>query len=72
MPKAQALREAQTWLRQLTSGGRNRLAAQLGQGEMRGTVVLDKPEARPGDKSLDRPYEHPRYWSTFILLGDPE
>jgi CHAT domain-containing protein len=72
MPKAEALREAQTWLRELTRAKRDQLAAKLGQGELRTPDGSNKPVAQPSGEASDRPYEHPRYWSAFILLGDPE
>ncbi len=53
------------------------LAAQLGKGELRGTItalkplVPSKPEEKPkaGD---DRPYAHPNYWAAFVLIGDAD
>jgi CHAT domain-containing protein len=71
LPKAAALREAQGWLRGLPRAERDRLAAGLARGELRSTVVARRPTA-PAEKPGDRPYAHPRYWSAFILLGDPD
>jgi hypothetical protein len=72
LPKAEALREAQVWLRQLPVAQRDRLAAQLGRGESRGTVVDKKPVARDPGAARETPYAHPRYWAAFILIGDAE
>jgi tetratricopeptide (TPR) repeat protein len=72
MPKAVALRDAQMWLRQLIRAERDRLAADLVNGELRGTEVAARPAARPKDNPSDMPYAHPRYWAAFILLGDPD
>jgi CHAT domain-containing protein len=72
MPKAEALREAKSWLRTLPRGERDNLAADLVKGELRGTVVEGKPVVRLPKGRADEPYAHPRYWAAFILLGDPE
>jgi CHAT domain-containing protein len=63
MPKAEALREAKEWLRNLSAADAGeRLAALL-----RGRVEAKRP-APSGPK----PYAHPYYWAGFILLGDPD
>jgi CHAT domain-containing protein len=72
MPKAEALREAKSWLRTLPRGERDNLAADLVKGELRGTVVKGKPVVQLPKERADEPYAHPRYWAAFILLGDPE
>ena len=71
MTKLDALDEAKHWLRQLTAGQVRALCK-----------VHDLPEpasaargqpgrlTRPDD--TDRPFEHPYYWASFILMGDPE
>jgi CHAT domain-containing protein/Flp pilus assembly protein TadD len=62
MPKAAALEEAKTWLRQLT-------AAEAARRRPRGEVEqVDAILPGPTDS---RPYEHPYYWAAFILIGDP-
>ena len=69
MSKAEALREAKCWLRNLTAGQVRELAAPLPGGDVRG-VVRERPAA--GDSlSLHRPYAPPYYWAGFILIGDP-
>ena len=72
MPKAEALREAKSWLRTLPRWERDNLAADLVKGELRGTVVEGKPVVQLPKGRADEPYAHPRYWAAFILLGDPE
>jgi CHAT domain-containing protein len=73
--KAEALREAKQWLRNLPRPQAEALAAQLSKGELRLTVSPLKPStaalAAGADKG-DHPYAHPYYWSAFVLLGDPD
>jgi CHAT domain-containing protein len=69
--RAEALREAQQWLRELPRRQAGALAAQLAQGELRGSVSRLKPPGKPEDKA-ERPYAHPYYWAAFVLLGDPD
>src|SRR5207244_13324665 len=74
LAKAEALREAKQWLRQLPPAECDRLAAALKQGELRGTVVTKDKPVVPAPRSEDEegpPYAHPYYWSAFILIGDP-
>jgi tetratricopeptide (TPR) repeat protein len=68
LPKAEALREAKRWLRDLTDKEVNQLIKDLPKVPRSGKVPLEK-EA----KSLPerRPYADPHYWSAFILIGDP-
>jgi CHAT domain-containing protein len=68
LSKAQALREAKDWLRRLTAAEVRRLAADLPGGD-RGIERRRKPGA--GSEPA-RPFEHPYYWSAFVLIGDPE
>jgi CHAT domain-containing protein len=76
LPKAEALREAKHWLRQLPRAECERLAA-LSQRDVRGSRVKKKegkplvPAPRPGEPD-GPPYADPYYWAAFILLGDPE
>jgi Flp pilus assembly protein TadD len=72
LPKAEALREAQAWLRQLPAAERDRLAAQLGKAGPRGDIVPKKPVVPGAGGAAQTPYAHPRYWAAFILIGDPE
>ncbi len=68
MPKAEALREAQRWLRALTRDEVEKTPAKLPRGE-RGKV---RERTRAGASRTTHPYEHPYYWAAFILIGDPD
>jgi CHAT domain-containing protein/tetratricopeptide (TPR) repeat protein len=72
LPKAEALREAKHWLRQLPRAEAEALAARLGKGELRASEVEARPVVRAEGKGGDAPYAHPRYWAAFILIGDPD
>jgi CHAT domain-containing protein/tetratricopeptide (TPR) repeat protein len=76
LPRAEALREAKQWLRELSRKDAESLAVALGKGELRGSVSPLKPLAEPPKEAVgqkgDRPFAHPYYWSAFILLGDPD
>jgi hypothetical protein len=67
LPKAEALREAKFWLRDLTAEQVDQEAARLPKLE-RGSV-----RTRAGGTATEaHPYGHPYYWSAFILIGDPD
>ena len=68
MPKAEALREAQRWLRTRTRDEVKKRIAKLPRSE-RATVRERTPT---GVSRKTRPYEHPYYWAAFILIGDPD
>jgi len=78
MPKAAALADAKRWLRELSAEQAQKLAASATDGVDRGdrgkgetlklSVRTDREQSRVKEF---RPYEHPRYWSAFILVGDP-
>src|SRR5262249_37601991 len=77
MPKSAALDEAKRWLRGLTV---EEVGGELAAGD-RGTVRplvdgADGPAPREASASPQpvgvRPYAHPYYWASFILIGDPE
>jgi tetratricopeptide (TPR) repeat protein len=71
--RAEALREAQAWLRDLPRPEAEALAAKLTGGTLRGTLSTLKPAPAGGaGEPGDRPYAHPYYWSAFVLLGDPD
>ncbi len=38
----------------------------------RGKGAPARKEASPIKPSTLRPYDHPYYWATFVLVGDPE
>jgi tetratricopeptide (TPR) repeat protein len=76
LSKAEALREAKEWLRNLSREEALRVAAEVSQGVERGKgrpkakLLPPLPEAAPAVKE-DRPYAHPYYWAAFVLIGDP-
>lgn len=74
MSKAAALAEAKAWLRRLTpeevqkiTGG---LSARQDTEVARGKRV--PKVAQPGAAAPVYPFDHPYYWSGFILIGDPK
>jgi CHAT domain-containing protein/tetratricopeptide (TPR) repeat protein/tRNA A-37 threonylcarbamoyl transferase component Bud32 len=72
MSKVEALAEAKRWLRGLTAAEVEQLTAELPKGMPAGTrgVRRDKPTT-PADSDAHRPFQHPYYWSAFVLIGDP-
>src|SRR5262245_56274829 len=68
MPKAEALAEAKRWLRGLGADEVRQLTRDLPTRGTRGRLAPRKPGERP---AAVRTYEHPYYWSGFILVGDP-
>jgi tetratricopeptide (TPR) repeat protein len=73
--RAEALAEARRWLAGLGRGQALALAGELAGGELRGTVGRPLPP-RKGTKARlpagERPFAHPAYWASFVLIGDPE
>jgi CHAT domain-containing protein len=73
LPKAEALAEAQAWLRGLPRAEAQRRAARLaggvarGKGRRLGPLLPPVPDG-PADEP---PYAHPHYWAAFVLVGDP-
>ena len=67
LPKAIALAEARRWLRDLTAEEAERLNAGSAAGGTRGDGS-EKVTIAPG---VVHPYEHPRFWAAFTLVGDP-
>jgi CHAT domain-containing protein len=74
LPKALALAEAKNWLRGLTAEQIQQLVDDsfrgMGTGQARGKRV-PQPAESPETPPPSRPYDHPFYWSGFILIGDP-
>ncbi len=71
MPKAEALREAKEWLRNLSYDDARNLIGDMSRGVSRGNrdgVKLGLVEAPAKE---NKPFAHPRYWAAFILIGDP-
>jgi len=69
LPKAEALHEAKQWLRKLTWNELVEMEDNFGEKVYRGSS--DEPIMISSD-SGDRPFEHPRHWAAFILMGDPD
>jgi|GEM_PF-684573 len=66
LSKDEALREAKYWLRTLTVEQRDQEVALRSE---RGSRVVSGPPRETAKPA--HPYEHPYYWSPFILIGDP-
>src|SRR5262249_6300487 len=64
LSKAEALREAKIWLRNLSGDQVNEAAERLPRGGER--------EKDTAPLTAVHPYAHPYYWSAFILIGDPD
>jgi hypothetical protein len=77
MPKAAALEEAKQWLRSLTADQALKLTAEMTDGVVRGKNQPALPVANvpkvpdTATATTYRPYDHPKYWAAFILIGDP-
>jgi CHAT domain-containing protein len=69
LKRAEALAEAQRWLRGLSAEEALRLLAKAEPGLVRGPVVsrVEVPLRKEG-----RPFAHPYYWAAFVLIGDPD
>jgi tetratricopeptide (TPR) repeat protein len=82
MLKAEALREAKTWLRELRRPQVLAAATELSAGVERGKGASarqssDRDETRPllvqsQGGADDRPYAAPYFWAAFVLVGDPD
>jgi len=66
MPKLDALREAQQWLRALSWDEADEARAKLPPSRSVSREVV------PLEFRNDKPYGHPYYWAAFVLYGDPE
>jgi CHAT domain-containing protein len=65
MPKAEALDEAKRWLRGLSAAEISTATEAISRGEV--VAIKGKPVEAGG-----HPFEHPKYWASFILVGDPD
>ena len=80
LKKAAALHEAKQRLRALSSDEALKLTAAATNGVVRGdrgkgeTVKLVVPKAEPDKPARgdEKPFAHPRFWSAFILIGNPD
>lgn len=73
MTKVAALKEAKEWLRNLSTSDALDAASDLTKGVSRGGRGEVTLKTRIGsEKSIDKPFSEPHYWSAFILVGDPE
>ncbi len=68
MPRAEALREAKAWLSGLTADEVRELDP---AGNRSGTRDAGSGPSEPVNRLSGKPFEDPRYWAAFILLGDP-
>jgi CHAT domain-containing protein len=68
MPKAEALAEAKRWLRGLGPDEVRQLTKDL---PTRGTRGRIEPRQAAEGRAAVHSYQHPYYWSGFILIGDP-
>lgn len=78
LPKLAALREAQQWLRSLTVAERDRFVGasveEIASEAIRsdhGPRQRRAPLAAAPVQPTARPYEHPYFWSGFVLYGSP-
>ena len=77
MPKAEALREAKSWLRGLRPSEVLAVTAEQSGGIERGKGTKARQAggvaaAIPPGGDNDRPYEPPHFWAAFVLAGDPD
>ena len=68
LPKAEALAEAKRWLRGLSPDDVKQLTKDL---PTRGTRGRVEPRNKGDAPAAVHGYDHPYYWSGFILVGDP-
>ena len=75
LPEAAALDEAKRWLRELTVDEVGSELAALDRGPVRPLAKADGPASHTASSAPQpagvRPYAHPYYWASFILIGDP-
>jgi CHAT domain-containing protein/tetratricopeptide (TPR) repeat protein len=69
MTKAEALKEAKHWLRNLTRKEVEERLANLPEAARGLKLESDPSTPQAAD---DKPFAHPYYWAAFILIGDPE
>ncbi len=77
LPKAEALREAKVWLRELRRDEVLSLIAKLSGGIDRSKGAKARQPAElaapiPPGSDNDHPYAPPHFWAAFVLSGDPD
>jgi CHAT domain-containing protein len=77
MPKAESLREANAWLRDLKRAEVLALAAAPSGGVERSKGARARTPAEiaaaiPAGEDGDQPYASPHFWAAFVLSGDPD
>jgi tetratricopeptide (TPR) repeat protein len=73
MPKAEALREAKVWLRNLRQAEVLALTAEMSGGVERGTGATKHPAAEiPTSGDAEHPYAAAHFWAAFVLAGDAD
>src|SRR5690349_15362305 len=77
MPKAEALREAEAWLRGLRRSEASAVITDLSGGMDRGKGAKARRPGGPGaavpaGRDDDRLYAAPHDWAAFALWGDPD
>jgi tetratricopeptide (TPR) repeat protein len=72
LSKAEALDEAKRWLRNLTAAEIGSALTALERGPVR-PLADGTGTAPPAPKPAGlRPYAHPYYWASFVLVGNPD
>lgn len=61
-----ALREAKAWLRQLSQSQADRLWKSWQRGEF---IPTGAPQSDSETNEDPRPFQHPKYWAAFVLIG---
>jgi CHAT domain-containing protein len=75
LPKAQALTEAQSWLRSLTTAEAEEITVALTDGVLRGKghrPNIVKPKHLLSRNADSHPYRHPYFWAAFVIIGKPQ
>jgi hypothetical protein len=73
MPKAEALREAKTWLRGLSRSEASAVTAEQSSGVERGKGAKARQTSEVSSgRDDDPPYAAAHFWAAFVLAGDPD
>jgi len=70
MSKVDALAEAKNWLRNLSEAEVQKLTIDLPKGFPAGTRGARRDTPTTPNSKTPRPFQHPYYWSSFVLIGD--